>query len=62
MCIHIKNLGGLINFEDFDFLPCLQNSIKRKSCPEGSIEKMVYTDDNEPIIKVLIDNELSQEQ
>jgi hypothetical protein len=52
----------LLDLKKFDLEKCLEKSIKSNSCEKGDeLNKvMLITDSNEPILKVLIDGELSR--
>ena len=57
-------LGYLIDFNGFNMTKCLEKSINIGSCGRGSESKksMLISDNNEPILKLLIDGELSEQE
>lgn len=57
-------LNYLIDFSNFKLIRCLEKSQGIGSCGIGSEDKkqMLISDTNEPIIKLLIDGELSKEE
>jgi hypothetical protein len=48
----------------FDMLKCLENSINKGSCENGSPSNhhMLFSDKNSPILEILIDNELTTDE
>jgi aromatic ring-opening dioxygenase catalytic subunit (LigB family) len=57
-------MGFLIDMSKLNFLKCLQNSINRGSCDHGSTLdlQMLYSDKNEPVLQILVDNELCPDE